>query len=223
MTERPTPLPETSPNWSEGLRRRIPYYLLGSILLAILAGVLTFVYLDQLRRNAMPSQSVVVAATELKPGIEITEGMVELRSAPDGVIPGNAVHQVGDALGRVLAGPIMANEILQSSDFIGESGAGLSARLPDGRWAVVLPATWLASPLPSLQNSDRIDLLAYLPGQPIAEAGVIVSAVEVLETRGTAASPDQLVLAVSLEDATAVLYSRANGFFLWALLRSQSR
>ena len=116
----------------------------------------------------------------------------------------------------------MANEILQTSDFVGEAGAGLSARLPDGRWAVVLPAGWLASPPSSMQSGDQLDLMAYLPGQPIEEASVIVSAVEILETRGDSASPDQLVLAVSLDEATAVLYARVNGFSLLALLRPES-
>jgi Flp pilus assembly protein CpaB len=223
MTHKPTPVAETTPTWAAGLRRRIPFYIIGAIVLAIIAGVLSFIYLDQIRRETLPTQSAVVAVIELKPGIEIGEGMVEFRSVPEGVVPANALGQVGAALGRIPARPIMTNEILQTSDFIGEAGAGLSARLPDGRWAVVLPAGWLASPLPSMQSGDHLDLMAYLPGQPIEESGVIVNAVEILETRGEATSPEQLVLAVSLDDATAVLYARANGFSLLALLRPEGQ
>ena len=223
MSNQPTPVSETTPNWAAGLKRRIPFYILGAVLLAIIAGVLTFLYLDRLKKETLPTQSAVVAAEDLKPGIEIVEGMVELRPVPEDVLPANALHQVGEALGRIPAGPITPNEILQYSDFVGEAGAGLSARLPDGRWAMVLPANWLASPLPHLQRGDRLDLMAYLPGQPIEEAGVIVSAVEILDVRGELANPDQLILAISIEDATAVLYARANGFSLLALLRPESR
>lgn len=223
MSNQPTPVPETTPNWAAGLRRRIPFYIMGAVLVAMIAGVLTFLYLDQLRRDALPSQPVVVAIQDLRPGVEITADMVEQRSIPESVLPANALRQVGEALGRVPASPILSNEILQTSDFVGEAGAGLSARLPDGRWAMVFPAGWLVSPLPNIQRGDRLDLMAYLAGQPIEEAGVIVGTVEILETRGDASSPDQLILAVSLEDATAVLYARANGFSLLALLRPESR
>ncbi len=223
MSDKPTPLAETTPTWTADFQRRIPLYILGAIVLALLAGVLTFAYLDRIRREALPTQSVVVALTELDPGVEVTEEMVAIRAVPEGVIPENALRQLGDAVGRVPAAPVMTNEILQLSDFIGEAGAGLSARLPDGRWAVVLPEAWLVSPLPSLQAGDQLDVMAYLPGQPIDEAGVIVAGVEILETRGESTNPEQLILAVSLEDATAVLYARSNGFSLLALLRPESQ
>jgi Flp pilus assembly protein CpaB len=223
MNQSPTPAPETSPNWAEGLRRRIPFYIVGAVLLAILAGVLTFLYLDQIRRETLPTQAVVVALQDLRPGTEITSDMVTLRQVPDGVRPANALRNTGEALGRMVANPIMANQILQSSHLVGEAGAGLSARLPDGRWAMVLPASWLASPLPHLQAGDRLDLMAYLSGQPIDEAGLIVSAVDVYELRGEARSPEALILAVTLEDATSILYARANGFSILALLRAEGR
>ena len=189
MSSHPTPIPETTPNWAAGLRRRIPFYILGAVLLAIIAGVLAFLYLDRIRHESLPTLSAVVAVHELRPGIEIVEGMVELRPVPEGVLPADALQQVGEALGRIPAGPISANEILQVSNFVGEAGAGLSAQLPDGRWAMVLPAGWLTSPLPNLQRGDRLDLMAYLPGQPIEEAGVIVSAVEILANSWRASKP----------------------------------
>lgn len=222
MSKLSTPLPETTPSWSAGVRRRIPLYIIGATLLAITAGVLTFIYLDRIRQEALPTQTAVVALVEIKPGVEISEGMIASQSVPEGVLPANALRQPGEALGRIPARPIVVNEILQISDFVGEAGSGLSARLPDGRWAMVLPAGWLAGPLPNLQGGNHLDLIAYLPGQPIEEAGVIVSAIEILEARGNADSPDILVLAVSLEDATALLYARANGFSLLVLLRPES-
>ena len=41
--------PETTPQWASGARRRIPFYLLASLLLALLAAVVTFIYLEQAR------------------------------------------------------------------------------------------------------------------------------------------------------------------------------
>ncbi len=80
---------------------------------------------------------------------------------------------------------------------------------------------WLASPLPSLGSGDRLDLLAYQPGAPLSEAVVIVSAVEVLETPNDPSAAGGLALAVSLEQASAVVYARGNGFLILPLLRPQ--
>jgi hypothetical protein len=98
---------------------------------------------------------------------------------------------------------------------------GLASRLPDGRWAMVLPSGWLAAPLPSLAAGDRIELMAYQAGQPADEAGVIVSAVEVLEVVGPPERIDGLALAVTLQEAEVILYARTNGFTLLPLLRRQ--
>ena len=43
------PSPETTPSWAAGVRRRLPFYLLAALVLAGLAGILTFLYLDRLR------------------------------------------------------------------------------------------------------------------------------------------------------------------------------
>jgi Flp pilus assembly protein CpaB len=117
--------------------------------------------------------------------------------------------------------PISAGEVLLPNKLSGGPGGGLSARLPDGRWAMVLPAGWLISPVPELGTGDRIELLAYQAGQPIEEAAVIVSAVEVLAAGGRAESLESLTLAVTLEEATTILYARANGFALLPLLRPE--
>jgi hypothetical protein len=46
-----------------------------------------------------------------------------------------------------------------------------------------------------------------------------VTAVEVLDVFGDAEHPEGLVLAVTLDQATAILYTRSNGFAILPLLR----
>ena len=46
MQRSATPPPETTPSWAAGVRRRIPFYLLAAFLLALLAAVVTFIYLE---------------------------------------------------------------------------------------------------------------------------------------------------------------------------------
>jgi Flp pilus assembly protein CpaB len=116
--------------------------------------------------------------------------------------------------------PLAANEVLLTSKLSGGE-AGLASRLPDGRWAMILPSGWMATPLPSVAAGDRLDLLAYQAGSPISDAAVIVSAVEILEVLGEPAGSSGLTLAVTLEQASAVLYARSNGFAILPLLRPQ--
>ncbi len=221
MEGKPTPTPETTPSWAAGFRRRTPFYIILAVLLAVLAGILTFFFLNRLQVRALPTERALVAQRDLRPGTEIASEMVETRPVPQGLLPEGHLTDAAQAIGRMLIAPVKANEVLLISDFSGERGSGLSARLPDGRWAIVIPAGWFASPVPQVITGDHLDLLAYLAGQQVEEAGVIVSSVEILGFSGTSDHPDQLTLAVSIEEAVAILYARANGFSLLILLRPE--
>ena len=118
-------------------------------------------------------------------------------------------------MGRRAVVPIAAGEVLLQSKLSGGRQATPAGRLPDGRWGIVLPGAWLASPMPELLVGDRIDILAYQPGEPVSEAGLIVQGVEILRTES-----EHLTLAVNLEEASAIVYGRANGFVLLPLLRA---
>jgi len=219
MSRPPVPPPETTPSWAYGVRRRIPFYLLAAFLLALLAAVVTFVYLEQLRASMVPAAAALVARQAIRPGETITEAMVEVRAVPEAVVPAERLTDAAQALGRTALVPLAAGEVILPQRLSGTGEAGLSRRLPDGRWAMVLPGSWLASPIPEIGVGDRVELLAYQPGQPADQASVIVSALEVLGITGTAANAEALTLAVELEEAAAVTYARANGFLLLPLLR----
>lgn len=213
------PSSETTPSWAAGVRRRIPFYLTLAFLTAAVAGILTFVYLDSLRAAAVPTRLAIVARQEIRPGTLLDETMLESRPIPEAVLPSNALSSVADAAGRVVIVPLAAHEVLLASKLAGGE-LGLSSRLPDGRWAMVLPSSWLATSLPGIQTGDRLDLLAYQPGAPVADAAVIVTAVEVIDAP-VDSEADGLVLAVTLDQAAAVVYARGNAFLILPLLRPQ--
>jgi Flp pilus assembly protein CpaB len=214
------PSPETTPSWAAGVRRRLPFYLSLAVLLAALAGILTFLYLDRVRASSVPSRFAVVAVRDIRPGTLLDETMIEARPVPEVVLPANALFSPAEAVGRVVVAPLTSKEVVLESRLAGGS-ARLSSRLPDGRWAMILPSGWLATPLPPLAAGDRLDLLAYQPGAPLAGAVVIVTSVEVLETPGEGEAAGGLALAVALDEASALVYARANGFLILPLLRPQ--
>ncbi len=219
MSRPAVPSPETTPSWASGVRRRLPFYLLAALLLALLAGVVTFIYLEQLRASMVPAAAALVARLSIRPGETITETMVEVRAVPEAIVPPERLTSVAQAIGRTVLVPLAAGEVILPQRLSGADEAGLSRRLPDGRWAMVLPGAWLASPIPEIGTGDRVDLLAYQSGQPADQAAVIVSAIEVLTVAGSPSQAEALTVAVELEEAAAVTYARANGFLLLPLLR----
>lgn len=210
---------DTTPDWNASSRRRAPFYLAVAILLAILAGLAVYAYLDQIRQQSVPTGQALVVRQAVRPGDVLTLDMVEVRAVPLAILPDGSLTDESQIVGRTAIVPIAAGEILLLGKLSAEGGGGLSARLPDGRWAMVLPVGWLLSPVPEIAPGDRLDLLGYQKGGSQSSAGLVVSAVEVLVVHGEKTNPDHLTLAVTLDEAVAIVYARANGLSLLALLR----
>lgn len=92
--------------------------------------------------------------------------------------------------------------------------AALADRLAPSSWAVAVPVSWLAAPLPGLRTGDRIDLLAVRPGER-ATASAIAFDLEVMSFDDRA-----LVVDAGAEDATALAVARGGGLLIVPLLRS---
>jgi Flp pilus assembly protein CpaB len=188
--------------------------------LALLAGYFSYNFLTTIEQESLPSSRALVARVDIQPGTVIDASMVELRLVPEAVIPSNALTGISDALGRETFLTIQTNEILLRSRLLGSNTSTLSAKLAEGRWALVLPGSWLASPLPELATGDRVDLLAYHQTVAGESGGLLVQAIQILAISGSNASPDAITISVSLSEAEAILIARANGILMSALLRA---
>ena len=209
----------TTPNWSGGFKRRIPFYILLAILLSLLSAVLTFLYLEDVQARSVPSLQVVVARRDIRPGTIIRGDDVSLQEVPEVIVPSSHFQELDFVTGRSSIVTILEKEVILSSDLAGVELSSLSDRLPDGRWAMILPAAWLVSPVPEVREGDRLELLAYLAGQSREELGLVVSAVECIAFGPGSGHPEYLTLAVTQEEAQAILFARANGYSLLILLR----
>lgn len=217
MRQPPDPHSETTPTWPERARRRARFYLAASFLLALLAGILTFHYLDQIREKALPTGTALVARDDILPGTELEQALLEEKQVPLAILPGGYLRAREQAAGRSTLYPIAANEVIRRGDLV-EEGGGLSSRLPDGRWAMRLPQGWFVSPLPPSVLGDRLDVIAYQEGHTVESANMIVSEIELL-SESDPEGDGSLLIGVSLQEAQVILYAWANGFHLLGLLR----
>jgi Flp pilus assembly protein CpaB len=178
-----------------------------------------FNYLQDLRHAAVATGQALVARRDIQPGTIISNDHIELRDVPEVVLPDGYLTAVSQAVEHVALIPIVAGEVILVDKLSGGPSDGLSARLTDGRWALTLPEGWMINPLPDHVAGDRIEIMAYQAGNPLEDIGVIVSGIEVLQSPGSGDNQGRLTLAVTLEEATAILYARSNGFNLMILLR----
>lgn len=81
-------------------------------------------------------------------------------------------------------------------------------------WAMSLPQSWLAAPVPRLRLGDALDIFAVRQGDR-AYSAPVAYAVNVV-----AVDDKALVLEVNEDDATALLTAHGGGMLLVALLRS---
>lgn len=95
-----------------------------------------------------------------------------------------------------------------------EGGMSLAGRLSQSMWALAVPITWLAAPLPEVRSGDSVDLLAVrMSDRPLA---VAIAA----DLRVMGSDERSIVFEVDEESATAIASARASGLLIVPLLRS---
>lgn len=117
---------------------------------------------------------VVTASADLPAGHTLGASDLTLRHLPDDAVPGAALREPGQAVGRTLTGPVAAGEGLTPARV---RTAGLLAGLGPGRRAVHLTVAAPAS-LSSLSAGDRVDIVART-GEVVAR-DVLVLATDAL-------------------------------------------
>ncbi len=213
------------------LRRGWIWYLAG-LLLAIVAGVIAVVALQQAVPQAQPAppatQTVIVAREDIDARQVILPEQLQTKSLLLSDVPSGAVFRVEDAAGKFTLQPIQAGQPLLAQNLVSISpGAGgtitttskLSALLPTDKIGVVLPAADLLSASGEVGTGDRVDVLASLPvvssGQGKGGQVTLITLQNVLVVKSLQqASTNQnqpgkitgLVVAVDPQDAVTLKY-----------------
>ncbi len=107
-----------------------------------------------------PGRPVVVAVHEVPAGAALQASDVELDSRPADELPAPAAHRVDEVVGRVLAAPLAAREVVTSTRLVGQGL--LTGRPRDEVAAPVRIADAASAAL--LRAGARVDVLVAVEG-----------------------------------------------------------
>src|SRR2546430_17616660 len=109
------------------------------------------------RTVSIPTQHVVVAASDLDVGAELTKDQLRIIDWPANAMPAGAFNDTKDVIGRGIVLPVIQNEPILPNKLAGkDAGGGLPPAIPPGLRAV------------SVRVNEVIGVAGYvLPGTPV--------------------------------------------------------
>jgi pilus assembly protein CpaB len=138
------------------------------LLIALTAGgALAFATYNYVNNNqpaeavAMPTRPVVVAASDLNVGTELTKDNVRVVQWPAGAVPEGIVGDAKDVVGRGVIMPFVANEpILPMKLAAEEAGVGLPPAIPPGLRAMSVRVNEVIGVAGYVVPGTRVDVVA---------------------------------------------------------------
>lgn len=111
--------------------------------------------------TAMPTQPVVVAATEIALGSELKADQLKVINFPQGQAPEGSFARVDEIVGRGMIQPVVKGEpILPSKLAAKEAGYGLPPVIPDGMRAVSVRVNEVIGVAGYVLPGTRVDVIA---------------------------------------------------------------
>jgi pilus assembly protein CpaB len=137
------------------------------------------------RAVTLPTRPVVVAATDLELGAELTSGDIRVINWPANAVPKGAIEDPKEVIGRGLVLPLIENEpILPMKLASKEAGAGLPPAIPPGLRAMSVRVNEVIGVAGYVVPGTRVDVLVTLnatqQSQDSMTSKVILTDVQVL-------------------------------------------
>ncbi len=228
-------------------QRRGWLWLSAGILLALLAGLMTFQVVNELATAASVSEqkdaatvSVIVAVADIAPFVAINTGMVTLLEVPATMAPKEHVVNIEDVIGKMTLAPVTLGEILVTPRLADptDPDAPVLYTMKQDEVLVTVPTAALAGQLGLLSVGQHIDI-AYTGefvhkdenGEVVDDAApTTFLSLQNLEIKGLMSrsvakegispAPDAILLAVAPQEALILKYLIDAGAPMDILLRS---
>jgi len=231
-------------------RKRGWIWLTSGIVLALLAGLLSFRMLAQAAAAASQAQqiemsSVVVVVQDIPLRSVIQEGQVAVKQVPTELVPAGAAVSLADVVGKIARQEMAAGEIVLTRRLVEPTvkGRDIAFVMPEDKVVIALPASDLMSQLGFLKPGDRVDLLFTVRVPSAGEEKLVtLNAIQNLEIAAMAMPPllsesnlniqeeqgpttvlsnkGALLFAVSAQDALTIKFLKDSGAILDVALRA---
>jgi Flp pilus assembly protein CpaB len=177
---------------------------------AVLAGVAVLLALRAVSPAPPPSTLAVVAARDLDAGAQLTSDDLRVLRVARSLAPTEGALAESTAVGRVLAAPLRAGEVLTDRSVVGPS---LLAGFPVGTvaTAIRLPDADIAA---LLRTGDHIDVLSAVAdvGEPAVLVAADLTVIATLDQGDDVRQPGAVVvLAATPEQAARLAGAAATG------------
>lgn len=207
-------------------KRRTSRWGVVAVLAAVLTALAVYSYLSWLRSQVPVAGRlipVVVAATDIEPGVRLTASMLEVVDHPSRYLPDAVLGAPEEAVGRLTTHAILAGEPVTERR-VGRNG-GASGAVPDGMRAYALDSEALEGMALVPRAGDRVDILATVAGDNNqAQTNTILRFVQVASVIGSEESSGMvsslgvgsnrttgMTLLVSSEQAEVLAHAEAVG------------
>lgn len=149
-------------------------------------------------RAEPPGRTVVAAAHDLPSGTELTPDDLRRVRLPVSAVPGHSTTRIDDVVGRTVAGPMRAGEVVTDRRVV---DPGRMSGFPDGS---VLATIRLADAeaLTNLRVGDLVNVLAVDPDS--AQAEVVAKAAVIVTLPSTRGDSSGVALGVATDEQTAL-------------------
>jgi len=227
--------------------RRGFLWLTTGILLALLAGLMTFQIVNELDTASKAAEnrdvstvSVIVAVADIAPYVAINTGMVTLMNVPATMAPQEHVANIEDVIGKMTLAPVTLGEILVAPRLVDptDPDAPVLYTMNQNEVLVAVPSITLAGQLGLLSVGQHIDIAytgefsqqdendevsnrttptTFLSLQNLEIKGMLSRQIS---ADGITSSPDAILLAVAPQEALILKYLIDAGAPMDILLRS---
>ena len=228
-------------------QRRGWLWLTSGILLALLAGLMTFQVVNELATAARVAEykdaatvSVIVAVADIAPFVAINTGMVTLLEVPATMAPKEYVANIEDVIGKMTLSPVTLGEILVTPRLVdpADPDAPILYTIKRDEVLVTVPTAALAGQLGLLSVGQHIDIaytgeFAYknengeVAADSIPTTFLSLQNLEIkgllslsLAKEGISPAPDAILLAVAPQEALILKFLIDAGAPMDILLRA---
>jgi pilus assembly protein CpaB len=137
--------------------------VLMSLLLAIVAMILVYVYLNTRETELLESSNpkdVIIATDDILPSVPIEENQVKLAQVPKKWVQTGAVSDLKQVVGTISRVPIMKSSQVLGTELISyDKGTGLAFKVPVGKRAVTIAVNDVSGVANLVQPGNYVDIV----------------------------------------------------------------